>query len=256
MPRTWGADGQRRTILGTRSKWFPITLTEMPPPRAWGNLEGAFTTGHVPIRLLGDRYGIEKITKTWERVVVDKRARVRGWAEVVQAGLSGKADLPVSRIVAFCATALKFIDWSIAANRREDGLFHTYNRLEFEDDGQGVKILRLPQMLEGQVAVLSSGYLEPEAAISVLRKLFESPLYDPGRRSFLLYPAVELPSFLERNTIAPDRVERNLNRYLELRREIAGRADTVTVRGEVMVRGGEFVGEHGHGRMLEREPTH
>jgi dihydropyrimidinase len=37
---------------------------------------------------------------------------------------------------------------------------------------------------------------------------------------------------------------------------IQGRADTVTVRGKVMVRGGRFVGEHGHGRHLERAPTH
>ncbi|MCP3903592.1 MAG: dihydropyrimidinase [Planctomycetes bacterium] len=38
--------------------------------------------------------------------------------------------------------------------------------------------------------------------------------------------------------------------------EITGRADTVTVRGEVVVRGGEFVGAHGHGKLLKRVPTH
>ena len=30
----------------------------------------------------------------------------------------------------------------------------------------------------------------------------------------------------------------------------------VTLRGKVMVRNGEFVGELGHGRLLRREPTH
>ncbi|WP_146401686.1 dihydropyrimidinase [Pseudobythopirellula maris] len=38
--------------------------------------------------------------------------------------------------------------------------------------------------------------------------------------------------------------------------EQVGRADTVTVRGEVMVRGGEFVGPEGKGQFLKREPTH
>jgi uncharacterized protein YecE (DUF72 family) len=56
----------------------------MPPPRAWGKLEGAFTTDRVPIRLIGDRYGIEKITKTWEKVVVDKEDRLARWAEVIR----------------------------------------------------------------------------------------------------------------------------------------------------------------------------
>lgn len=35
-----------------------------------------------------------------------------------------------------------------------------------------------------------------------------------------------------------------------------GRAETVTVRGEVAVRDGNFVGTIGRGRMLKREPTH
>lgn len=38
--------------------------------------------------------------------------------------------------------------------------------------------------------------------------------------------------------------------------EVEGRCDAVTVRGKVMVRDGEFVGELGHGRFLKREPTH
>jgi dihydropyrimidinase len=37
---------------------------------------------------------------------------------------------------------------------------------------------------------------------------------------------------------------------------IEGRADVVTVRGRVQVRGGKFVGANDHGRMLRREATH
>jgi dihydropyrimidinase len=37
---------------------------------------------------------------------------------------------------------------------------------------------------------------------------------------------------------------------------IQGRVETVTVRGNVQVRDGKFVGTQNHGRMLKREPTH
>ena len=37
---------------------------------------------------------------------------------------------------------------------------------------------------------------------------------------------------------------------------LEGRPDVVTVRGQVQVRGGKFVGQLGHGKLLEREPTH
>jgi dihydropyrimidinase len=36
---------------------------------------------------------------------------------------------------------------------------------------------------------------------------------------------------------------------------IEGRADVVTVRGRVMVRGGAYVGGRGHGRLIERRPA-
>lgn len=38
--------------------------------------------------------------------------------------------------------------------------------------------------------------------------------------------------------------------------EIQGRSDVVTVRGRVQVRGGQFVGQLGHGQFLKRVPTH
>jgi dihydropyrimidinase len=38
--------------------------------------------------------------------------------------------------------------------------------------------------------------------------------------------------------------------------DLEGRPTEVTVRGKVQVRGGKFVGELGHGKFLEREPTH
>ena len=37
---------------------------------------------------------------------------------------------------------------------------------------------------------------------------------------------------------------------------IQGRAETVTVRGRVQVRNGQFVGAGDYGKMLRREPIH
>jgi hypothetical protein len=58
-------------------------------------------------------------------------------------------------------------------------------------------------MLEGQVAALSSGALDPAAALDVLERLFASAMYRPDQRSFMLYPAEDRPGFLARNVV-PD----------------------------------------------------
>ena len=60
----------------------------------------------------------------------------------------------------------------------------------------------LGPMLEGQVAVLSSGALTTDAALAVVDALFESAMYRPDQDTFLLYPPAELRPFMERTRIA------------------------------------------------------
>lgn len=67
----------------------------MPAPAEYERIAGVFTTDFVPIRLLGDRYGIEKITKTWDKVVVDQGGRINAWAELVRRALATKLDVQV-----------------------------------------------------------------------------------------------------------------------------------------------------------------
>jgi hypothetical protein len=62
-------------------------------------------------------------------------------------------------------------------------------------------------MLEGQVAVLSSGFLNGKASLEVLDGLRNSSLYRPDQQSYILYPNKELPKFLEKNTIPKEKVE-------------------------------------------------
>ena len=61
---------------------------------------------------------------------------------------------------AFIEVTLGHVEHSIAANKRPDGLYHAYNLMTVAPGG-GIEITYLPEMLEGQVAVLSSGQLNP-----------------------------------------------------------------------------------------------
>jgi hypothetical protein len=105
--------------------------------------------------------------------------------------------------------ALKFIDAGIQANRRPDGLYHAYNLFELSADRRSIAIGRLPLMLEGQVAVLSSGLPSPSEAAELVEAMFESPLYRADQQSFLLYPERPVVAFLDRGHIAPERVASN-----------------------------------------------
>jgi hypothetical protein len=95
---------------------------------------------------------------------------------------------------------LPVLDRAIAANRRDDGLYHGYNLLHVA--GERAQIGRLFLMLEGQVAVLGSGLPSADEASSVLSALRASDLYRADQNSYLLYPDAEMPSFLARNTFA------------------------------------------------------
>lgn len=121
--------------------------------------------------------------------------------KVYSDGFSGKKEIHFSRIAGFCRTALDWLDHAIRANRREDGLYHSYNLLEISRDGKKASVQRLCEMLEGQVAALSSGEVAPEEAASLLDALFRSGLYRDDQRSFMLYPERKLPSFLEKNVV-------------------------------------------------------
>jgi len=65
-------------------------------------------------------------------------------------------------------------------------------------EGDSVKISHLPEMLEGQVAAISSGYLGANETLQVLDSLRNSALYRSDQNSYILYPNKELPKFLEK----------------------------------------------------------
>ncbi|MEM6720043.1 MAG: hypothetical protein AAF611_12035 [Bacteroidota bacterium] len=117
-----------------------------------------------------------------------------------------KESLSIAEIKGFVTTSLAYLEHAIEANKREDNLYHAYNLMTVESDTE-VSISYLNEMLEGQVAVLSSGYISSKEALAVLDGLKASKLFRPDQYSYLLYPNKELKGFMERNTILAAAVE-------------------------------------------------
>jgi hypothetical protein len=126
----------------------------------------------------------------------------------VYGGFSGKKEqIGRAGLLAFIRLALEYLDHSIARSRRQDGLYHTYRLVYFAADGYEVE--DQGEMLEGQVAVLSSGCLGPAESLELLDALRASDLYRSDQDSYMLYPERSLPRFLDKNVIAPHLVARN-----------------------------------------------
>lgn len=115
-----------------------------------------------------------------------------------------KAGIDTNHLVQFLTLSVKYIDQSISKNRRTDGLYHSYNLVTF--DGDTISIRNLYEMLEGQVAVLSSGYLSSAESLEVINALKHSALFRADQYSYLLYPDRRLPLFTEKNNIPLEKV--------------------------------------------------
>jgi hypothetical protein len=125
---------------------------------------------------------------------------------VYHSGLTGSTKINRSDLDKLLTSSLNYLDHGIHANRRDDGLFHAYNLVSFDQTKNSLGINRLPEMLEGQVAVLSSGTLTAAEAVSTVQTLFESALYREDQQSFMLYPDRKLPGYLERNILPESKV--------------------------------------------------
>lgn len=145
-------------------------------------------------------------TDTFIRFEALGRAGERHRAAVYAGGPVERTTVARSSIRSLLQAARRVVDETITRNRREDGTFHSYNRLVVRD--RRLEVWHLDLMLEGQVAALSSGLLDDEAALGLLDGLRKSPLYRADQRSYLLQPDRELPPFLDRNRLPADWRER------------------------------------------------
>ncbi|MEN9282209.1 MAG: hypothetical protein RL594_1144 [Bacteroidota bacterium] len=127
-------------------------------------------------------------------------------AAVYSASFSGSTTtVSQETLKNFCENVLMHLRFSISKNKRTDGLYHAYNLITLAPGR--ASITRLPVMLEGQVAVLSSGCISPSNAIALLTSLSSSDLFREDQHSYMLYPVKEVASFLDKNIIPKEKVE-------------------------------------------------
>jgi len=142
------------------------------------------------------------------RVITDQlgQAASQFRLQIYKQQFSGqKQELKADKIKSFIKVSLQFLEQSIKANKRTDNLYHAYNLATFDDDK--IVVSYLEEMLEGQVAVLSSKYLKSKEAVEVLDALKQSALFREDQYSYLLYPNKDLKGFLERNHIPESSVK-------------------------------------------------
>lgn len=120
--------------------------------------------------------------------------------KIYEKGFSEKKEkLEIKSVIDFLNTTQKYLDKSIEENKRKDDIYHSYNLMSLQENK--LSIINLYEMLEGQVAVLSSGYLQTPDTIKLLDSLRKSELYREDQNSYILYPNRELPQFVEKNII-------------------------------------------------------
>ncbi len=129
--------------------------------------------------------------------------------QIYQNAFSGERQaLSIDGLREFSDLSLSFIDHAIQANRRPDGLYHAYNLVAITEEGASIS--HLSEMLEGQVAALSSGYLSAGESLNVLDALRKSAMYREDQYSYMLYPDKNLPGFLQKNTIPKTLIEKSV----------------------------------------------
>jgi hypothetical protein len=111
-----------------------------------------------------------------------------------------RSELATKDVIAFFNLCLRYLEHTIRANKRNDNLYHAYNLMTIEGNTE-ISISYLSEMLEGQVAALSSGYLKSNEVLATLDGLKSSALFRKDQYSYLLYPNKNLPGFLLKNNL-------------------------------------------------------
>ncbi|WP_353778964.1 hypothetical protein [Winogradskyella sp. 3972H.M.0a.05] len=128
-------------------------------------------------------------------------------AQIYNHAFSGrKESIRMDELTDFVELTLKYLEHSIDANKRDDNMYHAYNLMTLENDHE-ISITYLDEMLEGQVAALSSGYLSATECLALLDSMKGSKLFRPDQYSYLLYPDKELARFTNKNIIPKEKVE-------------------------------------------------
>lgn len=148
-----------------------------------------------------------KISDKDRRNVLDGLGNAGGHyrTRIYEKGFSAKKQrLTKNDLLEFSRITLKYLEHSIDANKRADKLYHSYNLMTIKKNHE-VSIAYLPEMLEGQVAVLSSGYLSSRESLAILNGMKSSALFREDQYTYILYPNKVLKRFVDKNIIPENR---------------------------------------------------
>ena len=151
-------------------------------------------------------------TDALRRVVLDGlgRAASEYRLKIYKSSFSGEiADLSLKELKDFIHLTLRYLEHSIESNKRSDDLYHAYNLMTVQKNGD-ISISYLSEMLEGQVAVLSSGKLNGSESLEVLDALKTSALFREDQYSYILYPNKNLPGFLQKNVLPKNALNKSV----------------------------------------------
>ncbi len=153
------------------------------------------------------------------RMVLDElgtiAARTRN--EIYENGLSEEQiNVPADFLAGFFNRIKKYLRQTLSVNKREDGLYHAYNVIHFSETTASISYLE--EMLEGQVAILSSGFLDGAESLQLIRSVRASRLYRTDQHSYILYPDHQVTRFSKKNIVPANEVE-NLRLIAALERK-------------------------------------
>lgn len=159
-----------------------------------------------------------------------------------------KQPVQLKALLDFTKLCLQYMDQSIRVNKRDDGLYHAYNLISISE--KSIALRHLYEMLEGQVAVLSSGYLSVQESLDVLDALKNSKLFRRDQYSYLLYPDRQLPRFTEKNNIPASKIKES-----KLLSQLIADNDTAILKQDELGNY-HFNGSFRNASVLEKALTH
>ena len=143
---------------------------------------------------------LEEATAKYEMIAALGKAGETHRVAIYAKSFDQTVSVSTAEVLAFIDDVLPHIDATIAANKRADGLYHSYNLLSLQ--GESAQVEYLYPMLEGQVAVLSSGLLNGKEVADLYKTMRDSALFREDLATYLLYPNREITPFLEKNVLS------------------------------------------------------
>lgn len=114
--------------------------------------------------------------------------------KLYQQGFSGVKMVETSKLAELIEAVLPYLEYTIEQNKGE--LFTSYNLLQKDFTAAPMR-----DMLEGQSAVIGSGYLTAAQTADLLQAMYDSSLYSPQQKNFYLYPVQKVKPFMQRNLV-------------------------------------------------------